>query len=453
MSPLNPRTLTFGKLEVKSRGAERVVLRNGLVTYLLEDHELPIVQFGALVRSGSIYEPADKTGMASMTATVMRLGGSERFRGDALDEELDFLGSEVDSGADDDSFSVRAWCLQRHLTRTLEIFADVLRHPAFPADKVELTRARELELIRRRWDQPSSVAGLMFRQQVYGKETAWGRLGSETTAKNISRDNMAAFHHRHVKPNAMIFAAAGAFTKEKMIDALERVFGDWPQAPLDLDPIPPVKVSFPGGVYLVSRPIGQLNFRMGHLGLKISHPDHCALKLLDMVLGHGSFNTRLFRDIRTKRGLAYSIWSRMAPRPFEVGTFQMGGETKYETAGVALSSMLRHVKDLQTKHATDEGLRLAKEGMEHSLAFEFQSPSEIVWRQAGYEYQNLPTNWLLEEREQVLDSTKQDVRRVAQAHLHPEGMIILAVGDPAKCRDTLATFGPVQELPIPDQTE
>ncbi len=453
MNSLDPRKLKFGKLSVKPRTPERVVLSNGLIAHLLEDHELPVVHFGALLRTGAMYDPRDKTGLASMTATAMQLGGSERFPGDALDEELDFLGAQLDGGADDDAFTVTGWCLKRHLPRLLDIFADVLRHPAFPPDKVELTRAQELEMIQRRWDQPSMSAGLMFRQQVYGKETVWGRLDSESTAKNISRDDMAAFHHRYFNPNAMIFAAAGDFTKKEMVDSLERVFSDWREAPSDLPSISPLQVSFPGGVYLVPRAIGQTNFRIGHLGTKLGHPDHFALKLMDMILGNGTFNSRLFRDIRTERGLAYSIWSRMSPRPFEVGTFQIGGETKYETAGIALGAILKHMRDLQAKDTTDEEIRLAKDGLENSFAFEFQSSWNIVWRQASYEYTGLPADWLFQEREKVLASTKKDIRRVAQAHLHPEGVIILVVGDPAKCRDTLATFGPVTELPIPDQPQ
>jgi predicted Zn-dependent peptidase len=446
---MDPRKLTFDRLAVQPRPTERVMLRNGIAVHLLEDRSLPVIQVEALVRTGTVFDPADKAGVASMMATAMRLGGSTAVAGDALDEELDFLGAELDGGSDDDMFRLKAWTLSRHLPRVLELLAGVLRQPAFPADKVELTRARELELISRRWDQPPSVASLMFRQAVYGPDSPWGRLGGAAQAKAVTREDLGAMHARFFAPKATILAVAGDFKATEMVAALDAVLGDWTATPGDQPVIPAAAPAGPGGVAFIPRDIGQLNFRIGHLGVTLLDPDWFALKLMDMILGNGSFNSRLFKDIRTKRGLAYSVFSRMSGRAYVPGTFQVGGETKYETAGEALTAILKHVRDLRTTEVTAAEIKLAKEQLDHGLAFEFQSGWETVRRQAVYEYYGLRANWLLHERERVLAVTAKDIRRAAEAHCFPDRAIIVAVGDPAKCRETLATFGPIRDVVLP----
>ncbi len=446
---MDPRKLSFDRLAVAPRATERIVLRNGIAVHLLEDRTLPVVQVEALVRAGTVFDPAGGPGTASLMATAMRLGGSRAVPGDQLDEETDFLGAELDTGVDDDLFRLKAWSLSRHLPRMLELFAGGLREPAFPADKVELTRARELELLARRWDQPPNTASLMFRQAVYGTDSPWGRLGTAAAAKAVTRDALADFHARYVAPGRTVLAVAGDFKAAELAAALDRVLGDWTVPAADVPPVPAASPAGPGGVVFIPREIGQLNFRIGHLGVTLLDPDWFALRLMDMILGNGTFNSRLFRDIRTKRGLAYAVWSRMWGRAYVPGTFQVGGETKYETADEALGAIQKHLRDLRTTEVTAEEVRLAKEQLDHGLAFEFQSAWETARRQAVYEYYGLRQDRLLYERERILATTAKEVRRAAEAHVFPDRAILVAVGDPAKCRETLARFGPVREATPP----
>jgi len=448
----DPRKLKFPRLEVKPREATRHVLRNGIVVHAVEDHSLPVVNLGILFRAGTIHDPADRAGLGSMTATAMRLGGSRLLPGDALDEEMDSMGSSIDTGMDDDQFSLYGWTLARHLPRELELMASVLREPAFPPEKVELTRLQELEMIQRRWDNPQQVASLQFRRAVYGPSSPWGRLGTAAQAKAVTRDEMVSLHRAFCRPETAIMTVAGSFETAALLRDLERFLGDWNPGPATPAPVPEPGGALPPGIYLVPREIGQANIRIGHLSIELDHPDHCPLKLLDMVLGNGTFNSRLFRDIRTKRGLAYSVWSRIQPRALVPGTFTIGCGTKYETLDEALPAILGHVKDLRAREAADDEVKLAKDQLDHGLAFEFQSAWSVAWRAAWYEYSGLPADWLMREREGVLAATKADILRVAKAHLHPDKLILVFVGDPAKCRPALERFGTVRELPIPDQS-
>ena len=171
---------------------------------------------------------------------------------------------------------------------------------------------------------------------------------------------------------------------------------------------------------------------------------------MSMVLGTDTTNNRLFREFRGELGLAYSIWGGVFPRIRVRGTFQIGGETKYETLPEALKVILRHVRNLREREATDEEIRVAKDYLDHSLPFQFSSSAEIAERSMWYEYYGMPADWLFVERDRVLAATKRDVLRVARAHLDPKALIMLIVGDPAKCRKGLEKFGPVRELQLPD---
>ena len=445
----DPRSLVFKPLKVEARAAERVVLSNGIVLYLVEDHELPTVSIAAYIRTGAIYEPAGLTGLAALTGTVMRTGGSARFKGDLIDEELELLAASVEFGIQDEEGTATLWSLKRHFPRVLEIFADIMMHPAFPEDKIGLAKAEAVEDIRRRFDEPGPTADIMFERLVYGPESPWARLSTEAGIKAVKRRDMIGFHRRFFKPGAVVMAVAGDFSKEDLAAAIEKALGGWGVAAGDVPAVAPVKEVSTGGVFLVSRNISQSNLRIGHLGIRIDNPDHFALKLMDRILGHGGFNDRLFTDIRSKRGLAYAVWSWVRPGLKDLGTISVGGETKSESTGEMVAAVLDHLERLRVEEVGDEELGLAKESYENSLAFEFRSSAQIARRSAYYEYHGLPVDWFMIERLGVLAQGKEDILRVARQHLRPDKAVILAVGDAESLRSQLSKFGEVKDLPLP----
>jgi len=445
----DPRKLSFRKLKVIPRVPERITLRNGIPCFLLEKRELPVVQVGAFFKAGNIHDPADKLTLSPITGNSMRMGGGGPLVGDALDEELDFIGSSLSGRIEQDHAFMDTWCLKRSLGKSVDILADVIRRPAFPEEKVELARMQEIEWMKRRWDEPRQAANLMFNMAVYGKDNVWGRVPLEEHARAVTLDDVRACHTRFIRPSGMILLATGDFDRAEMAKLLDGAFGDWEAGPLDVPPLQQTRFELPGGVYLVPRDIGQANFRMGHLGIRMDEPHYFSLRMMDMILGSGSMSTRLFQDIRSRRGLAYSIWSRMAARIPDIGTFHIGGETKYESLEEAVRVCLGHMKDIGRKPVTGKELKLARDTFDNGYAFEFQSYWNIVWRHAWYEMWGLPQDWLFRERERILAAGKKEILDAAKQHLHPGKAVILVVGDPKKCRDTLAKFGEVKELPIP----
>jgi len=202
----------------------RFQLPNGLVVYLVEDHELPLIRAAALIRTGSRWEPAAKAGLASIAGTVMRTGGSERFPGDQLDEELDRLGASVETSIGEDSGRARVSVLKEDIDRGLTILADILRHPAFPQDKIELAKIQERDRIARRNDNPNAIAFREFRRIIYGPDSPYARQPEYDTINGITREDLLAFHREFFQPENVILAAWGDFSAAEMRAKIEKVF-------------------------------------------------------------------------------------------------------------------------------------------------------------------------------------------------------------------------------------
>ena len=240
-SPLgDPRAMKFDPVTFTIPEVERIVLENGIIVYLLPDLELPLVTVSAMIRTGSVYEPAEKVGLAALTGTVMRTGGTVRMTGDQIDEELEFLAANVAIGIGSESGTASLDILKKDLEQGLAIFADMLRTPAFEPAKVELAKRQALEAIRRRPDSPAGIAGREFRKLLYGADHPLGRESTIETVSRITREDLVAFHRQYFTPSGLILGVSGDFEKPAMLDALRKTFGDWKPQPVTLPAIPPV---------------------------------------------------------------------------------------------------------------------------------------------------------------------------------------------------------------------
>ncbi|TAL11809.1 MAG: insulinase family protein [Nitrospirae bacterium] len=448
--PGDPRTMTFDPVTFTVPEVERVVLANGIIVYLLPDRELPLVTVSALVRAGSIYEPADKVGLAGLTGTVMRTGGTARLTGDQIDEELEFLAANIAMGIGVESGAATLDILKKDLPRGLAIFADMLRAPAFEPAKVELARRQALEAIRRRPDNPAGIAAREFRKLLFGADHPLGRESTTDTVSRITRDDLAAFHRQFFVPNQLMLGVTGDFEKPAMLEALRKAFGDWTPQPVALPALPAVTAGAGASrsVNILRRDLSQTHLRIGHLSVKEDDPDYFALALLEDILGGNSFTSRLFRDVRSRQGLAYSVGSRIVPGNAGPGFFVMQALTKGPSTHQALASMLDHMERLRQEPVSPEELQLAKDAFLNSFVFSFADASLIVGRLMSLEYHGLPKDFLQRFRDGVVKLTREDLLRVARAHLHPDRVVILAVGKDDDFEQPLTTFGKITVLTL-----
>jgi zinc protease len=436
----------LGDIEIPD--VERLTLANGMQLFLVEDHELPLIDISALIRTGSIYELADKIGLASITGIVMRTGGTTSKTGDELDEQLERIAASVETGIGLNSGSASMSVLKEDIDTGLAILADVLMNPAFREDKIMLAKIRHSSSIARRNDDVSSIAIREYEKLIYGPESVYARHTEYATIDNISRDDLVAFHKKYFKPNNIMLAVIGDFVTDQMIKKIEKAFEGWQKADIDFPDVHQVRYEFKPTVNIVRKEdINQSNIYLGHIGGIMNDPDYFALIVMNRILG-GGFTGRLFKNIRSRQGLAYSVFGSYTANFDFPGVFYVGCQTKSESTVHAIRAMINEVKKMTETEVTDEELALAKESYLNSFVFNFDSRAEIVSRLMTYAYFGYPEDFLQKAKANIEKVTKADVLRVAREHLRPDKMQILAVGRPQDFDEQLSVFGPVNEIDI-----
>jgi zinc protease len=445
----DPRAMTFPPVEFAPPEPSRVVLDNGMVVYLLEDHELPLVNFSAMMRTGGWLEPKDKVGLAALTGSVMRSGGGGGKTAEQVDEELEQFAIDINMSIGRQSGAASLDVLSKDLDRGLNIFAGLLRQPAFEAPRVEVAKLQAIEGIRRRQDSPGSIVGREFLKQLYGAEHPSARESTVESIKAITRDDLVAFHSRTIHPNGIILGVTGDFKQDDMIALLRATFGDWKKG--DVPELNIADAREAGGqsiVRFVSKDTSQTHLRIGHLTIKENDPDYVPLAIANDILGGSSFRSRLFNDVRTRHGLAYSVGSRLNVGMYDQGIWLMRAETKLPSTQEVISRFVTNVERMRAELVTDEELAEAKEAYVNSFVFSFASPSAVVSRFVELEYDGLPKDFLQQLRARVIALTKEDILRAAQKHFHSNRLTIVAVGPGEALAKLLSGFGDVKEIKL-----
>jgi len=434
--------------DIEMPNVQKVTLSNGMRLFLVEDHELPLISVSARIRTGSIYEPAEKIGLASITGLVMRTGGTTSKTGDELDEQLESIAASVETGIGLNSGSASMSVLKEDIDTGLAILADVLMNPAFSEDKILLAKIQHRSSIARRNDNVGAIASREFEKLIYEPESVYARHTEYATIDNITRDDLIAFHKKFYKPNNVMLGVLGDFDTKQMITKIEKAFEKWEKADVQFPQVPEVQYEYRPTVNVVRKDdINQSNIYMGHIGGLMNDPDYFALVVMNRILG-GGFTGRLFKNIRSREGLAYSVFGLYSSNYDFPGIFYVGCQTKSESTVYAIRAMTEEVKKMTESEVTDEELALAKESYLNSFVFNFDTKGEIVSRLMVYEYYGYPPDFLQKAKANIEKVTKADVLRVARKHLKPDKMQILAVGRPQDFDEPLSVFGTVNEIDI-----
>ena len=441
----NPRTMTFAPLNYQIPKAERVVLPCGMPVYLLRDSELPIITVNAMVRVGSVYEPAKLSGLAVMVGSVMRSGGAGGVAAEAMDDELEFMASSVESSIGSDMGSVTLTTLSKNFSRSLKTFADVLLRPDFNEKRVELARRHAIEGLRRQNDDPKEIADREIERAIFAGHPL-GEVPTFDSVTAISRSDMVDFHRSYYRLDNMILAVSGDFNREQLLKELNEIFtAETPQTRTRLPAIPQPTLAFSGEVLYGKKDVSQTVIRMGHLGLSKDSPDIYAVRILDYILG-GGFTSRLTMEIRTNQGLAYSVGSHFDIGRHFTGSFIAATETKAESTLKAVDLMKKIITDITKAPVSDVELRAAREYMINSFMFGFTSPASIVSQRARLEFYGYPDGYLEQYRDNIAKVTTDDILRAARKYLHPDAFKLVIVGNGEKFDRPLPSLGSVREL-------
>jgi zinc protease len=425
---------------------KRVQLANGMVIFLQENHELPLITAMARIRGGSIMEPAAKVGLIDIYGQVWRTGGTKTRTGDQLDDYLEARAAKVETGGGEDSTAISMNCLKQDFDDVFNVFMDVLQNPEFRADKIELAKDQENTGIARRNDDVSEVAGREATFLAYGKTNPYARVPEYSTVAAITRDDLMNWHKRFVNASNIILGIAGDFDSNVMEAKLRKAFESMPKG----EPAEETKIDFspakPGVYFAQKDDVNQSAIRMVALGIERNNPDYFAVTVMNEVFG-GGFSSRLFRNIRTKQGLAYSVGGGVGSDFDHPGISEIAMGTQIANTNKAIASLNEQISELVKQPPTQDELKLAKDSILNSFVFNFDSPNKVLRERMAYEFYHYPADFLEQYRAGVEKVTVADVARVAKKYVHPGQFAVLVVGT----QDTekqLASVGPVARLDI-----
>ncbi|MEO1145290.1 MAG: pitrilysin family protein [Cyanobacteria bacterium J06638_22] len=429
--------------EVQLPDYTRFELDNGLVAYLVEDHELPLVSGSATIRTGDRLEPADKTGLASVLGEVMRTGGSEAHPGDRLNQLLEQRAASIETGIDTSMGHASFSSLTADLDTVFALFAEVLREPAIPQDRIDLLKTQWSGSISRRNDEPSSITSREFRKLVYGEASPYARTVEYATLANIDRASLVQFHDQYFQPENVILGIVGDFDTAEMRDRIGQAFGAWQPSDqaITAPELPEVVQANAGGIFLVDQPqLTQSFIQIGHLGGRLDDPDFTALSVLNEIMN--GFGGRLMNEVRSRQGLAYVVYGYWSAQFDYPGVFVGGGQTRSEATGDFIRSFLAEIDQVRQEPVSEDELARAKESALNSFIFNFQTPSQTLSRLINYEYYDYPEDFIFQYQRDLAETTAQQILEAAQRHIQPDRLVTLVVGSADSIQPALSALQP-----------
>jgi len=416
-------------------------LSNGMRVFLLEDHELPLVSGSALVRTGNLFDPATKRGLAGLTGEVLRSGGTKAKTGDQLDEELENVAAQVESQIGESSGTLSFSCLKENTDQVLGIFKDFLTSAEFREDKVDLSKTQLRSEISRRNDDPGGIAEREFSDILYGRNNPYGWMIEYAHVDNIQRQDLVDFYHRFYFPSNIMLEIYGDFSAADMKTKLEQLLGSWKYSQPPVPPFPKVQQPATPGVFLaIKTDVTQTFFNVGHLGGELRDKDYPALEVASQILG-GGFASRLFRNVRTEHGWAYNIGSGWAASYDHPGTFRISGSTQSAHTVDTLKAIREELDKIRTSEVTDQELQTAKDTTLNGFVFHFDRPSKTLNRLVQYEYYGYPRDFIFQYQKAIAAVTKADILRVAQKYFRPQDLTYVATGNPQEFGTPLSALG------------
>src|SRR5580704_12789922 len=431
----------------KPEQPKRIELSNGMVIFLQEDHELPLIDGTARIRGGSVDEPASKTGLVDIFSEVWRTGGTKSQTGDQLDDFLEVRAAKVETGGGADSTTAGFSCLKGDLDDVFKAFVDVLRNPEFRADKIDIAQKGESDGISRRNDDAAGIAGRESVKLAYGADNPYARVEEYATVAAVTRQDLLDWHAKYVHPNNIILGISGDFDSAAMEARLRAAFESWPKGPAAQKTEVKYAPAKPGYYLIPKDDVNQSNIRMVALGTTRDNPDYYAISVFNEAFG-GGFSSRLFNDIRTKRGLAYSVSGGIGTNFGHPGILQVTIGTKSESTIEAIQAATEDIENLSKQPITDDEIQRAKDAILNAFIFRLDSPDKILAERMTYEYYGYPPDWLDKYQAEIKKVTAADANRVATKYLHKDQMAVLVVGNPKEFEKPLSSLGPVKNIDI-----
>ena len=421
---------------------EKTKLSNGLNVWLVKQNELPIVSMNLVLNAGGTLESAEKSGVSSMTATMLNQGTKTRSAIE-IANQLQSIGAFVSADAGWDSSTVAMQTLTKNLDQALDIYADVIVNPSFPATELESIRRRALVGFVQRKSNPTAVASVVYNKVIYGDQPYSRQLsGDEKSVKAMTRDDLVNFYDTNFHPNNATLIVVGDVETKTLMPKLEKAFAGWKAGGVSAaNTMANETMAAKPGIYFVDKPgAAQSSVSIGQVGIDRSNPDYYAVQVMNSILGGGG-TARLFMNLREDKGYTYGAYSRFVIRR-GAGPFSASGEIQTGSTKEAIMEFVKELNGIRgTIPVTPTELETNKQSLIRRFPSGFETVGQISGQLSNLVVYNLPDNTFNEFISKINAVTLDDVNRVANKYLTPDKMAIVIVGDRKSVEPGLKELG------------
>ena len=403
---------------------------SGAEVYFVENHDLPIVDLSVNFAAGSARDAAEKSGLAGITRYMMTLGAAG-MNDEVIANKLADIGAVLGGEFDGDraALKLRTLSSEREQKQALDVFGKILQKPDFPSSVLAREKARIISGLEESATQPEGMVNKAFMTALYGSHPySLDESGEIATVAKLSVADLQAFYQQYYRANGAVIAMMGDLSRAQAEAIAESMASGLPKGPAN----PAIaQVTYPKApvTQRIAHPASQSHILLGYPGIKRGDPDLFPLYLGNYVLGGGGFVSRLTEEVREKRGLVYSVYSYFMPMA-EVGTFQIGLQTKKEQADEALKIVRATLADFLAKGVTDAELKAAKANVIGGFPMRIDSNSKILDYLAVIGFYKLPLNYLDEYNSKVAAVTAAQIKDAFNRRLKPENFVTVIVGAP-----------------------
>lgn len=415
--------------------SQQFTLKNGLQVFVVEDHKLPMVSYSLTLNTGAVPE-GEATGYVELVGDLMRAGTTSRSKAE-IDEAVDFIGATLSPH----SRGIYARSLTRHNSTLLELMSDVLLNPVFPQEELDKIVKQMETAIQANKNEPSAIAGNIASVLRYGSTDPYGAVTSEASLARITTDHLKQYHQTYFRPNKGYLIIVGDITLKEAKKQAKKYFGKWEKAE-----VPRYEnqswPGYEGPVVAVANRDGanQSTLQVTHtVDLTPGHPDAIKASVMNQILGGGSFNARLFQNLREDKAFTYGAYSSLSTDE-RIGNFNASAQVRTSVSDSAVHEILYEMRRMQNERVSDEDLELIKNMMTGSFSRSLEDPQTVARFALNIARYNLPADYYQTYLQKLAAVTAEDVQEMAKKYLRPEQCIIVAVGEADKISETLAPF-------------
>jgi zinc protease len=406
-------------------------LSNGLTVLVNERPGLPVVSAQLVLKTGSGANPADKPGLANFTAAMIDEGTSSRNALQIADEVAQ-LGGSLTTSSTMDASQATASSLQRNFPQMLDVLADVVRRPNFPAEEVERQRASRLASLVQQRENANAVATTVMYAALYGQSHPYGftELGTEASNKAVNRDDLLKFWSQNFVPNNAALVVSGRISEAELKPLVEKAFGEWQKGTPAQSAIGQPSTTS-ARLVIVDKPgAPQTQLRVASIGVARNTPDYEALRVMNEALG-GLFSSRINLNLREAHGYTYGASSQFVFRR-AAGPFLVATGVRTDVTGESVTEILKELTRIRDGELSPDELSLARDSMVRSLPADFETSNRVTASTSSIFVYDLGLDYYtkLPGRLSAVDAAQ--AKSVAQKYIQPDKVIVVAVGDRAR---------------------